>query len=110
MGKPKWLKEQEKQWAENERLNPTPIPPDPPWTSHDWAAMDKMESILDSLKYQQGENIELASELIQFNYLFSYSQRMAIIKSKVEHYKTLSQPAAKEKVWKRIYDCFFGLD
>ena len=110
MGISKRIKEERKRWLENERLNPTPIPPDPPWTNHDLAAMDQMESILNRLKYQSGENIELASELIQFGYLFRYSQRMSTIKSKVAHYKTLSQSAAKEKVWKKIYDCFFGLD
>ena len=93
-----------------ETLSKKPTPTVHYWTDHELAEMDKMKSILEKLQYQISKDIDLASELIHFSYLFGYSRRLNDIKSKVAHYRTLSQFAAQEKLWDKIRDNFCGLD
>jgi len=94
-------------WLEERSKNP---PKPTPWTAHELAQMDQMKTILWKLISSQGHDIDLVSELLHFAWIFQgSSMRIADLQRKVPHYRGLSQYAAKENLWRKIYQNFSGL-
>jgi hypothetical protein len=100
--------EEERKWLEYENAHPLPLPP--PWTERELAQMDQMKTILWKLISSQGHDIDLVSELLRCAWVFQgSSMRIADLQRKVPHYRGLSQYAAKENLWRKIYQNFSGL-
>jgi len=102
--------EADRRWQENQRLNPPP--PSPPWTPAQLAEMERVHSILNELIHipRTLPDMELISELLRLYYVFAgTSRRMASLRADVAHYRELTQQAAKEKLWKKMYGEIYGI-
>jgi len=95
-------------WQEKLRLDP--LPPPPPWTLEELGKIDRMETIVYLLRYEQPHDLSLVSEFLALSYLFEgNSHRVSSLRLRASHYKTLSQNAAKESQWLKIHDTLSGL-
>ena len=88
---------------------PKPEPP-PPWTAAQLADLDKMASLLRHICHAGYTDLDSLREFMGFSHYFGgNSLRIVEIQRRFEHYQTLNQEAAKEKLWRKIYDTLYGL-
>jgi hypothetical protein len=86
-----------------EAMNPKLPPPlPPPWTDRELEQIAKMESALNRIVYQPGHDIDAVFEFLENSHLFEQSsQKVPNLRSKANHYRTLSMYSAKEKLWSK---------
>jgi hypothetical protein len=72
-----------------------------------------METLLHAIVYQTGHDIDAVFEFLNYSYLFGESSlRVPDLRYKANHYKSLSMPSAKDKLWSKpggIHDVCYGL-
>jgi hypothetical protein len=113
MGMPKWMKKDRERWLENERLHPTPapIPEIHPFTETDKKKFERAAAIINEVIHGMSRDERLIRELVSLGHdcLPSHSFRHLELQSKIKHYATLHQQAARDALWRKMYDIIYGL-
>ena len=69
---------------------------------------DRIEAVFHEVLYAGRHDPNLISELVRLTWFMDKSIRRWELDLKIKHYATLTQSAAKEKLWRKIYDIAYG--
>ena len=105
----KALKEQEARLIRPQAQLVPAKPNIPPYTKEEKERYDRIEAILNEIIYDMSRDPNLIRELVSLTGFLDYSLRRDHLSRKIKHYMTLTQDAAKDNLWRKMYDAAYGI-
>lgn len=96
---------------EEEKLPPVPPPRYEPINDNDRAKFKRLDALFNKLSGSQTADLYLVQELLkEASFLHDFgSIRLWDLKRKFSHYQTLTQEAAKQRLWDEMHGIISGL-
>jgi hypothetical protein len=103
------MEEEAERLIQFQKLFPPPKPETPPYTKAEKERYDRIEAILNEIIYDMSRDPNLIRELVSLTGFLGYSPRRGHLSRNIQHYLTLTQNAAKDNLWRKMYDAAYGL-